>query len=578
MESKAEVARILEEIGTFMELKGENPFKVRAFTGAARTIETLDGDLAAMVASGEIATLKGVGPATREVITQLVTTGTSAVHTELKEGIAPGLLEMMEIPGLGPKKIKAIHEGLGIVSVGELEYACLENRLATLTGFGAKTQEKILKGIALRKAFRGRHLYVDAVPVAERIQAMLDGHPDVIRAAIAGSMRRRMETVKDLDFVASSDHPERVMADFVALPDVAEVIGHGTTKSSIRFNSGLQVDLRVVTDAQFPFTLHHFTGSKDHNEALRSRAKAMGLKINEYGLYRGDELIPCADETEFYRALGLEFIPPELREGIDEITLAERQAIPQLVEASQIQGVFHVHTTYSDGAATLERMAQEAQSLGYRYLGISDHSQAAAYAHGLTVDRIREQHAEIDALNARLDGLTILKGIEADILADGSIDYDEETLAMFDFVIASIHQRFGLDEAAMTERLVKAIRNPRVTMLGHMTGRLLLAREPYDLDLERVFKEAAAHGVIIELNANPHRLDIDWRHLRRALALGVQISINPDAHSVDGLKDVGIGAGIARKGGATAAHVFNTQGPEDVLAHLAKRRALCAPV
>jgi len=577
MDKKA-VAQILEDIGTFMELKGENPFKVRAFTGAARTVETLDGDLAAMVASGEIASVKGIGPATREVITQLVTTGQSAVYEELKADIVPGLLEMLEIPGLGPKKIKAIHEGLGIASVGELEYACLENRLATLTGFGVKTQEKILKGIALRKAFRGRHLYVDALPVAERIQTMLEGHPDVIRVALAGSMRRRMETVKDLDFVASSENAEKVMADFVALPEVSEIIGHGPSKSSIRFTSGLQVDLRVVTDAQFPFTLHHFTGSKEHNEALRSRAKGMGLKINEYGLFRDEELIPCADETEFYRALGLDFIAPELREGLDEIALAERHALPALVEANAIQGVFHVHSTYSDGAATLERMALEAKSLGYRYLGISDHSQAAAYAHGLTIDRIREQHAEIDALNARLEGVTILKGIEADILADGSIDYDDATLATFDFVIASIHQRFGLDEAAMTERLVKAIRNPHVTMLGHMTGRLLLAREPYELDLERVFTEAAKHGVIIELNANPHRLDIDWRHLRRALALGVQISINPDAHSVDGLKDVGIGVGIARKGGATAAQVFNTQSLEDVLAHLAKRRALHASV
>lgn len=572
------VAAILEEIGTFLELKGENPFKVKAFTGAARTIETLDGDLAELYASGGLTGIKGVGPATREVITQLLTTGRSEVHEELKSSFPPGLIEMLEIPGLGPKKIKAIHEGLGLTSVGELEYACLENRLATLPGFGAKTQEKILKGIALRKAFRGRHLYVDALPVAERIQSELERHPDVIRVALAGSMRRRMETVKDLDFVASSEQPERVMASFVALPDVSEVIAHGPSKSSIRFENGLQVDLRVVSDAQFPFTLHHFTGSKDHNEAMRSRAKTLGFKINEYGLFRGDELVPCADEAEFFRALGLDFIPPELREGLDEIALAERHALPKLVEESEIQGVFHAHTTYSDGAATLERMALEAQKLGYRYLGISDHSQAAAYAHGLSPDRIREQHAEIDALNARLDGMTVLKGIEADILADGSLDYDEETLASFDFVIASVHSRFGMDQAQMTERLVKAIRHPRVTMLGHMTGRLLLAREPYELDLERVFQEAAAHGVIIELNANPHRLDIDWRHLRRALALGVQISINPDAHSVDGLKDTRIGVGIARKGGATGAQVFNTRSLDEVLAHLRARRVESTPV
>lgn len=571
---KKSVALALAEIGTFMELKGENPFKVRAFTGAARTVETLEGDLAERVASGGLKGIKGIGPATQEVITQLVTSGHSALYDELKAEIAPGLLEMLEIPGLGPKKIKAIHEGLGIASVGELEYACLENRLTTLPGFGAKTQEKILKGIALRKAFRGRHLYSDALPVAERVLGMLQAHPEVIRVALAGSMRRRMETVKDLDFVASSADPERVMADFVVLPDVSEVIAHGPSKSTVRFKSGLQVDLRVVDDAQFPYALHHFTGSKDHHEALRSRAKAMGLKINEYGLFRGESLIPCADEAEIYHALGLAEIPPELREGRDEIALAEARQLPVLLEEAQIQGVFHVHTTYSDGAASLERMAQEAQALGYQYLGISDHSQAAAYAHGLTIDRIREQHAEIDALNARLDGLRILKGIEADILADGAIDYDEETLELFDFVIASVHSRFGLDEAGMTERIVKAIRHPRVTMLGHMTGRLLLAREPYALDLERVFREAAEHGVIIELNANPHRLDIDWRYLRQALSLGVMISVNPDAHSVDGLRDVRFGVGIARKGGATAEQVFNTRGLDDVLAHLERRRAM----
>lgn len=575
MDKKA-VAQHLEEMGTFMELKGENPFKVRAFTSAARTIETLDGDLAQMVASGEIANVKGIGPATREVITQLVTTGRSPVYDGLKADIEPGLLDMLEIPGLGPKKIKAIHEGLGISTVGELEYACLENRLATLPGFGAKTQEKILKGIALRKAFRGRHLYVDALPVAERILTALEAHPDVQRVALAGSMRRRMETVKDLDFVASSKLPETVMEAFVTLPDVEDVIGQGPTKSSVRLASGLQVDLRVVHDDAYPFALHHFTGSKDHNEALRSRAKAMGLKINEYGLFRGEERVACADERAFYAALGLDYIPPELREGLDEIELAERHQLPKLITEAEIQGVFHVHTTYSDGAASLERMAEAARQLGYRYLGISDHSQAAAYAHGLTPERIRDQHAEIDALNARFEDFRILKGIEADILADGSIDYDDEILAGFDFVIASVHQCFGLDEEAMTERIVRAIRNPRVTMLGHMTGRLLLAREPYALDLERVFKEAAAHGVIIELNANPHRLDIDWRHLRRALALGVMISINPDAHSVDGLRDVRFGVGIARKGGATAAQVFNTRSLDEVLAYLERRRALCA--
>lgn len=573
MDKKA-VARILEEIGTFLELKGENPFKIKAFTGAARAIETLDGDLAAMAAAGELTSVKGLGPATREVVMQLLATGRSEVHDELKASFPEGLLDMLDIPGLGPRKIKAIHEGLGIQSIGELEYACLENRLATLSGFGAKTQEKILHGIELRKAFRGRHLYADALPIAEAILARLAGHPDVIRLELAGAMRRCLETVQDLELVASSEHPERVLEAFATLSDASEGRDRKDSTLTMRLDSGLRATLRVVSDACFPVSMLLATGSTSHVEALRERARERGLALTESGLQDGASAIPCVDEEAVYRALGLEFVPPELREDTEAIALAEQHALPALVRLEDLQGVFHVHTTYSDGAASLERMAQEAQALGYRYLGISDHSEAASYAHGLTRDRILEQHAEIDALNQRLGSLRILKGIEADILADGSLDYDAETLERFDFVIASIHSRFGMDEAAMTERLVRALRHPRVTMLGHMTGRLLLAREPYALDLERVFAAAAESGVIIELNANPHRLDIDWRHLRLALDRGVRISINPDAHSVDGLRDVRFGVGIARKGGATAEAVFNTLPLDQVLEHLRGRRML----
>lgn len=573
MDKKA-VARILEEIGTFLELKGENPFKVKAFTGASRAVETLDGDLAAMVASGELVSVKGLGPATREVVMQLLATGRSEVHDELKASFPEGLLDMLDIPGLGPKKIKAIHEGLGIQSVGELEYACHENRLAALAGFGAKTQEKILRGIELRKAFRGRHLYADALPVAEALRSRLAGHPDVIRLELAGAMRRCMETVQELELVASSEHPERVLEAFATLGDASEVPTHEGSALTLRLASGLRATLRVVSDALYPVTMVLATGSERHVEALRERACERGLALTESGLFEGETVRPCVDEEDVYGALGLEFVPPELREDAEAIAWAARGALPELVRQEDLQGVFHVHTTYSDGAASLERMAQEAQALGYRYLGISDHSEAASYAHGLTLDRILEQHAEIDALNQRLEGLRILKGIEADILADGSLDYDAETLERFDFVIASIHSRFGMDEAAMTERIVRAIRHPRVTMLGHMTGRLLLAREPYALDLEAVFAAAAESGVILELNANPHRLDIDWRHLRRALERGVRISINPDAHSVDGLRDVRFGLGIARKGGASMHAVFNTLPLEQVLEHLRGRRTL----
>lgn len=570
--NQQQIADRLEAIATLMELKGENPFKVRAFSSGARLVETLDADLAELVAAGTLRSIKGIGQGLADVITELVQTGQSTAYDELKAATPEGLLEMLSIPGLGPKKIKAIHEGLGITTVGELEYACNENRLAGLSGFGAKTQEKILGGIALMKKSRGKFLCSEAIGVAESLLAALQGHPAVQRAAIAGSLRRAKETVKDADLIASSAEPEAVMAFFVSLPEVKEIVAHGPTKSSVRLENGLPVDLRVVADADFPFTLHHFTGSKEHNTLMRQRALARGLKLNEYGLWRGEERLACQDEADLFRALDLAYVPPELREGLGEIALAEAGLVPELVTEADLRGIFHVHTTFSDGAGTLEQMVKGAQALGYRYIGISDHSQAAAYAHGLTPERIAEQHAEIDRLNRELAGIRVLKGIEADILADGSVDYDPEVLRTFDFVIASIHSRFGMDREAMTERIVRAIRNPYVTILGHMTGRLLLSREPYELDLERVFTEAAAHGVAIELNANPHRLDLDWRHMRRALELGVTLAINPDAHSVAGLKHVRYGVGIARKGGVPAERVLNSLEVRALEERLAARR------
>ncbi|HEY9854386.1 MAG TPA: DNA polymerase/3'-5' exonuclease PolX [Stenomitos sp.] len=570
--NQPQIAERLEAIATLMELKGENPFKIKAFTSGARLVETLEADLAELVAAGSLRSIKGIGPALAEVITELVTTGQSTVYTELKADTPEGLIEMLTVPGLGPKKIKAIYEGLGITTVGELEYACNENRLAGLAGFGAKTQDKILAGIQLMKQSRGKFLCSEALGVAEELLKALQGHPAVQRSAIAGSLRRAKETVKDADLIASSDEAEAVMAFFVSLPQVKEVVAHGPTKSSVRLENGLSIDLRVVRDADYPFTLHHFTGSKEHNTLMRQRALSRGLKLNEYGLWRGEERIECRDEEEIFKALDLAYVPPELREGMGELELAEARTLPELVSQGDLAGIFHVHTTFSDGAGTLEQMVKAAQALGYRYIGISDHSQAAAYAHGLTPERIAEQHAEIDRLNQALTGIRILKGIEADILADGSVDYDPEVLARFDFVIASIHSRFGMDKEAMTERIVRALRNPYVTILGHMTGRLLLSREPYELDLERIFREAAEHGVAIELNANPHRLDLDWRYMRRALELGVTIAINPDAHSVSGLQHVRYGVGIARKGGVPAERVLNSLDAEALAERLAARR------
>lgn len=565
---KSTVIDVLEQMGVLLELKGENPFKVRAFTNGARALETLDEPIDQAVASGSLKAVKGIGAGLFNDIKTLVTTGALPAFEELKAATPPGLIEMLAIPGLGPKKVKAIHEGLGLTTVGELEYACLENRLVSLPGFGEKTQAKILKSIELWKKNRGRSLYAEALGQAEAIEAALAKHPAVKRLAIAGSLRRKMETVKDVDLVASSAEPQSVMAAFVALPEVDGVIGQGDTKTSVRLKSGLNVDLRVVADDEFASCLFHFTGSQAFNTHMRQRAKERGLKLNEYGLWRGDERLVAADEAALFEHLGLPLIAPELREDRGEVALAEQKALPVLVREEDLQGIFHVHTHYSDGEASVREMALKARQLGYKYIGISDHSEAAFYAHGLTRARIAEQQAEIRALNAELDGITILSGIEADILADGRLDYDDETLASFDFVIGSVHSRFGQDREAMTARLVNALSHPRLTMLGHMTGRLLLSREAYDFDLDAVLAAAARHGKVIELNANPHRLDIDWRDLKKARELGIPIAINPDAHSPGGLDHTRFGVAVARKGGLSTREVFNARPLEAVLAHL----------
>jgi DNA polymerase (family 10) len=569
--TKSQIIDALERIATLMELAGENPFKSRAFSNGARTLEQQPEDPATLVNDGKLLQVKGIGKGLADAITEMVQTGHSAVLDALQAEIPAGLVEMLAIPGMGPKKIRTVHDDLGITTVGELEYACNENRLVSLKGFGDKTQEKIRKGIDLFKRSRGRHLFADVFATAEALLAQVRHLPGVDRAELAGSVRRRAETIKDVDVLVATTQPDTVMAAFLALPGIDSVTAQGPTKTSVRLGDGLAVDLRAVTAEQFPYAWQYFTGSQAHNTALRARAKEKGWKLNEYGLFDGERLIACDSEAAIYAALGLQFIPPEMREDWGELDLAAAGTLPDLVTLTDLQGTFHAHTVASDGSATLAEMAAGARQLGLHYLGISDHSQSAVYAHGLKIDALLEQHASIDALNASSDCL-VLKGIESDILADGSLDYDEETLARFDFVIASVHSRFNLDGAAMTQRLITAIRNPRTTMLGHMTGRLLLARDPYELDVEAVLQAAAEHGVIIELNANPHRLDIDWRWLRRARQLGVLISINPDAHSVLGLADTAYGVNIARKGGLTPADVFNTRDLPAVQAHLQARR------
>ena len=414
--TKNEIAHILEEISVLLELKGENPFKIRAFSSAARTISLLDLDLPEAVRSGSLKKVKGIGPALFENISEMLETGRLAYYEELKASLPAGLFEMIRIPGLGPKRARAIYDQLGISTIGELEYACNENRLLKLDGFGPRMQEKILQGLQYVRKQQGRFHYPIAESEAEGLFEVLKNQKSVIRIAIAGSLRRKKEVVKDIDLLASSRRPKSVMSAFTAMPEVEEVIASGETKSSVRLKSGINADLRVVSDAEFPFALHHFTGSKEHNIAMRGRAQRLGIKMNEYGLFKDEKHIPCKDEEAIFERLGLDFIPPELREDAGEIQAAENRTIPRLVEIGDIRGIFHNHTVYSDGSATLEEMIRAARKAGYEYIGISDHSRSAHYAHGLEVDRIRQQQAEIDALQKKLKNFRVFKGIECDIL------------------------------------------------------------------------------------------------------------------------------------------------------------------
>jgi DNA polymerase (family 10) len=573
---KAQVAAVLEEVANLLELTGSSSFEVRAYQNGARAIDAYEGDIDDLVSSGKIATVPGVGKTLAARISELVTTGRMALYEQLVADVPPGLRDMLRVPGLGPKRVRQIHETLGVATLEDLRAACENGQVAALPGFGAKSQEKILKGLQFLSEHGNLFRYDTAAHDAEAIAGSLRALPMVARLSVAGSLRRHKEVVKDVDIVASVKRDEDrapIMDALVALPQLRSVTGKGSTKTSVVLKSGLAVDLRVVLDEEYPYALHHFTGSKDHNVALRGWAHAHGIKINEYGMFKGDQLIRCADEEDLYRALGMEYVEPELREDRGEIETAREGKLPRLVTADDLRGILHVHSTWSDGQATIREMAEATIALGKEYLGICDHSKAAAYAHGLSVEAVRRQQEEIDSLNEEYGGrFRILKGTECDILKDGSLDYDDETLASFDFVVASVHSQFQLPTAEQTDRLIRAMENPFCSILGHPTGRILLTREGYTLDLEAVIERAAELGVAIELNGDPHRFDLDWRFHRYATDRGVRIPITTDAHSPDGLKNIYTGVGIARKGWLTAADVPNTLGVEDLLAYFSSQR------
>lgn len=571
---KYQLVRLLNEIGLLLELKGENPFKVRTYYNAARAIENLSEDLSKLISEGRLVELPGFGVALVKKAEEWSQTGGIEYLENLKNTVPPGLLELLQVPGLGVKKINQIYQTLGVSNLEMLEEACNQNKLMALPGFGAKTQAKIGAGIQFIKEHRGEFLWSEVWPEAVRFREEISAISGVLKVEIAGSLRRIKEVVKDLDLVVAAEHPEIVIAELIKLPSVAQVMASRDSKSLVLLRSGFQADLRVVHPREYPHTLQYFSGSKEHNSALRQYAKRKGFQVNENGLFKDDDPTPiyCKSESEIFQRLDLEYIPPELREDCGEIEAAGNESLPELIKLEAIRGIFHVHSSYSDGRDSLRSMVEAAIARGYSYIGITDHSQVAVYAKGLSKEAINKQFREIDELNREYPNIQIFKGIEADILPSGELDYGPGILGEFDFVIGSIHSNFRMGKEAMTARVLKALDSPFLTMLGHPTGRILLERPGYDLDLDTVLKKAAFKEVIIEFNANPYRLDLDWRWCRKAKDYGVKIAINPDAHSVAELDLVRTGLAVARKGWLESKDVFNTLETEAVSEYFKRRK------
>lgn len=567
------VAQFLETIATYMRLTGENDFRSAAFDKAARLIETMESPIENFISDGNLTSIKGIGQSIANDIIAFSQTGTAPVLESLKEKVPADLLKWLDISGLGPKKIYKIHSELGITTLEELKQACNDGRVAALAGMGVKTAEKILKSIDWMEQFAERCRLDEAEAIAMRFKNVLSNLAGVKRIELAGSFRRKLETIGDIDILiaAESDSVNRLFDAFTQHETVIEVLGRGETKASIRVREGRQVDLRIVAEDQFDAALMYFTGSKEHNVVMRQRARERGMALNEYGLFKltesgetnFDERIPVYSEQEIYKTLGLNWIPPELREDRGEFLDYEGEKFLNLVQESDIRGILHAHSTYSDGSYSIEQMARACIKNGYEYLGITDHSKTAAYAGGLNEETVFKQWKEIDALNNQFakEGVRfrIFKGIESDILADGSLDYNADILRGFDFVIASVHFSLDMEPQKMLERFKRAIENPYSRIIGHPTGRLLLKRDGNPFDLNELIDFAAEHKTAIEINASPWRLDLDWRYGRKAEQAGLMSAICPDAHDIEGLQDVRFGVAIARKARFTKERILNSK-------------------
>ncbi len=563
-----EIAEIFSKIAALLEIKGDNPYRIRAYQRAAQNIEALTTEVKDIAAKGKLERIPGIGKDLAQKIKEILDTGTLTLYEELKKEIPTELLKFLEIPGMGPKKAKIVYETLGIKTIEELEKACLEHKLSSLPGFGPKTEQNIIKGIKLLKQKVGRLPIGLVLPWAEELVELLKTKSPVERIDLAGSIRRRRETVKDIDILVTSKNPMKVMEVFVSLPLVDEVVVKGETKTSVRLKQGINVDLRVVDPACYGAALAYFTGSKAHNIRIRELGVQRGLKINEYGIFRGDKRIGGQEEEEVFSAVGLPWIPPELREDRGEIEAAQENRLPVLVEYDELLGDSHVHSKFSDGSASIEEIAAYAERLGLKWVGICDHSQSLKVASGLTIEEVMEKKKAIVNFNRRSKGIKLLCGTEVDILNDGSLDYPDEVLKEFDLVIAAIHTGFKQDEATLTKRIISAMKNPFVHVIAHPTGRLLGEREAYALDIDQVIKIAKETRTALEINAYFKRLDLNDINTRAAKENGVKLMIGTDAHILDQMNYLYLGVAVARRGWCEKSDILNTLDYENLIKYL----------
>jgi DNA polymerase (family 10) len=575
-----DIASVLKNIALFADLAGENPFKVRAFEQASRIVASYPGEIAQVARSRHLTEISGIGKGVAEVIAECVESGKSSLLETLRSSFPEHVPELLELPGMGPKKVKTVWEKLGISNVGELEYACRENRLLVLEGFGAKTQQKILDGIERRKRYRDTRLISEAYGIGRQVMEELEGSGLFSKVRMAGSMRRGNTVFTDIDLLlvpAPGAADERVNAALTGLAEAdmeepdCSVPASQPGSVTIR-RRGIRIEFRIVPERSFPSALQLYTGSRDHNALLRSRAERMGIAMNRQGDFDQRSPHAAATEEEVYTRLGLSFIPPEIREAAGEIEAAERGEIPPLVTARDVKGMIHVHSSYSDGVCGLRTLAEECIRLGYSYLCVSDHSRSAFYANGLSEERLLAQRSEVEALGRELAPFRIFCGVESDILTDGGLDYPEHVLGTLDFVIGSIHSRLSMDPSEATVRLLKAIDNPFLTILGHISGRLLLSRDGYGYDEDRILEALARRSVVLEHNCNPHRLDPDWPFLKKAAASGIPVSLGPDAHSLEGFADMEYGLIMARKGWITPGGILNCLTTEEIDEYFRRRK------